>query len=46
MPSLKLEYFFNFFLISTVRPVVLSNTRLRIYDIPEQKFQFEGSTKT
>uniref|UniRef100_A0A914KMP1 Ig-like domain-containing protein n=1 Tax=Meloidogyne incognita TaxID=6306 RepID=A0A914KMP1_MELIC len=29
-----------------VRPVVLSNTRLRIYDIPEQKFQFEGSTKT
>ncbi|CAK5033860.1 unnamed protein product [Meloidogyne enterolobii] len=29
-----------------IRPVVLSNTRLRIYDIPEQKFQFEGSTKT
>uniref|UniRef100_A0A915P8K1 Ig-like domain-containing protein n=1 Tax=Meloidogyne floridensis TaxID=298350 RepID=A0A915P8K1_9BILA len=31
---------------SGFRPVVLSNTRLRIYDIPEQKFQFEGSTKT
>uniref|UniRef100_A0A1I8BWE9 Ig-like domain-containing protein n=1 Tax=Meloidogyne hapla TaxID=6305 RepID=A0A1I8BWE9_MELHA len=29
-----------------IRPVVLSNTRLRIYNIPDQNFQFEGSSIT
>ncbi|KAF7634081.1 Ig-like domain-containing protein [Meloidogyne graminicola] len=28
------------------RPVVLTNTRVRIYEIPNQKFQFEGSGRT